>query len=294
MTPRAETSLVAGLGREHRVAVIAGGGDLPGEVVRSLTEAGHRPYVILVGGQGQSGLAGTDQTVLELEELGRLVSVLRAAGATHVVMAGSVTRRPNLRAVRPSLGLLKALPRMLAALGRGDDGLLRAVVEHLEAEGFRVVGSHEIAPDILAPAGPLTRAAPTAADRRTIDAAATAAAKAIGALDIGQAAVAVGVRVVALEGVEGTAMMLARVRDLRAAGRIGKAGGVLVKCAKPGQELRADLPTIGPDTVEEAHAAGLSGIAVEAGRSIVLDRVEVAARADRLGLFVVGIEGTAS
>jgi DUF1009 family protein len=293
MPPRADSSVLARLGREHRVAVIAGGGDLPGEVVRSLTDAGHRPYVIVIGGQGQAGLGHTDHIVLEIEELGRLVSVLRTAGATHVVMAGSVTRRPNLRAVRVSFGVIKALPRMLAALARGDDGLLRAVVGHLEAEGFRVVGSHEIAPDILAPAGELTRTRPTAADRRSIDAA-LAAAKAIGALDIGQAAVAVGIRVVALEGVEGTAAMLERVRDLRAAGRIGMSGGVLVKCAKPDQELRADLPTIGPDTVAEAHAAGLSGIAIEAGRSIVLDRMEVAARADRHGLFVVGIRDTAS
>jgi hypothetical protein len=171
--------------------------------------------------------------------------------------------------------------------------LLRAIVGHLEAAGFQVVGAHQLVPDLLAPAGTLTRAKPSVSGEKSI-AAAWEAAQAIGALDIGQAAVAVGRRVVALEGVEGTAAMLARVRDLRGSGRISAPGGVLVKCAKPGQELRADLPTIGPDTVIEAHAAGLSGIAVEAGRTIVVQQRDVVESADRLGLFVLGIDGTRS
>lgn len=274
-----------------RVAVIAGGGELPRELVRGLTAAGHPPFVIIVGGEDRTGLADGDHTVLELEEYGRLVPVLRAARATHVVMAGSVSRRPRLRAIRFSFGLLKLAPRLLPALGRGDDALLRAIVGHLEAEGFKVLGSHQILPDILAGRGALTRARPASSMQPAL-AAAFQAARAIGELDIGQAAVAVGRRVVALEGVEGTAAMLARVRDLRASGRVSVPGGVLVKCAKPGQELRADLPTIGPDTVVDAHAAGLAGIAVEAGRTIVLRQGEVIANADRLGLFVVGIEGT--
>ena len=141
-------------------------------------------------------------------------------------------------------------------------------------------------PDLLAAEGPLTKAQPRKSDRRDIDAA-YAAAKAIGALDIGQAAVAIGGRVIALEGVEGTDGLLERVQQLRGHGRLaGRTRGVLVKCAKPGQELRADLPSIGPQTVEAAHAAGLAGIGVEAGRSLVLDGAAVIARADALGLFV--------
>ncbi|MDN2581555.1 UDP-2,3-diacylglucosamine diphosphatase LpxI [Aquibium sp. ELW1220] len=291
MAATADRTLSLDLSPSDRVAVIAGGGELPRELVRGLTEAGHPPFVIIVGGEDRTGLTDGDHTVLELEEYGRLLPVLRAARATHVVMAGSVSRRPRLRAIRFSVGLLKLLPGIVWGLGRGDDALLRVVVRHIEASGIRVLGSHQILPDLLAGKGPLTRARPAAAMDAGI-AAGFAAARAIGALDIGQAAVAVGRRVVALEGVEGTAAMLARVRDLRASGRITMTGGVLVKCAKPGQELRADLPTIGPDTVAEVHDAGLSGIAVEAGRAIVLRQADVIESADRLGLFVVGIDGT--
>jgi len=275
-----------------RVAVIAGGGELPRELVRGLTAAGHPPFVIIVGGEDPDGLTGGEHTVLELEEYGRLLPVLRAARATHLVMAGSVSRRPRLRAIRFSIGLVKLLPGIVWALGRGDDALLRVVVGHVEAAGIKVLGSHQILPDILARKGPLTRMGPAASLEPGI-AAGFKAARAIGELDIGQAVVAVGRRVVALEGVEGTAAMLSRVADLRASGRISMPGGVLVKCAKPGQELRADLPTIGPDTVADAHAAGLSGIAVEAGRTIILSQGKVIESAERLGLFVVGIAGNA-
>jgi DUF1009 family protein len=130
---------------------------------------------------------------------------------------------------------------------------------------------------------------PWKSDWRDIEAG-RAAAKAIGALDIGQAAVAVGGRVIALEGIEGTGGLLDRAKELRSHGRIaGKTRGVLVKCSKPGQELRADLPSIGPQTVDAAHAAGLAGIAIEAGHSLILDGPTTIARANALGLFIVGL-----
>ena len=167
--------------------------------------------------------------------------------------------------------------------------MLRALAAAVEALGVKVVGAHQIAPDLLASEGPMTSTAPQKPDWRDIDAAA-AAARAIGVLDIGQGAVAIGGRAIALEGVEGTDGMLERVRELRSHGRLaGKKRGVLVKCAKPGQELRMDLPSIGPDTVTMAHAAGLAGIGVEADRSLVLDMANVIGEADRLGLFVIGL-----
>jgi DUF1009 family protein len=178
---------------------------------------------------------------------------------------------------------------VISALARGDDGLLKVVVRGLEARGFAVVGAHQIVPNLTAEEGPLTRLAPSRADWKDIEAAHQAAI-AIGTLDIGQGAVAIGGRAIALEGIEGTDGLLARVKELRGHGRLaGKKGGVLVKCAKPGQELRVDLPSIGLQTVEGAHAAGLAGIAVEAGRSLVLDSAAVIAKADALGLFVVGL-----
>ncbi|MGH6859775.1 MAG: LpxI family protein, partial [Phyllobacterium sp.] len=170
------------------------------------------------------------------------------------------------------------------------DGLLRAVIATLESYGFRVLGAHEIVPDILSPAqATLTR---KKADREGIAnvQAAREAATLIGSLDIGQAAIAIGRRVVALEGVEGTDAMLQRVADLRASGRIKRKGGVLVKCAKPQQEVRADLPAIGVSTVENAVLAGLSGIAVESGRTLILGYEQTISAANAAGLFIETFE----
>jgi UDP-2,3-diacylglucosamine hydrolase len=203
-------------------------------------------------------------------------------------MAGSIARRPRLTRMEWRLGLVRFLPRVISALARGDDGLLRAILGHVEDNGIRVVGVHEVVPDMLAPDGILTERQPTRRDEANI-AAAFEAATAIGRLDIGQAAIAVGGRAVALEGIEGTDGLLERMVGLRAHGRLAdRKGGVLAKCAKPGQEMRVDLPTIGPETVEGAHAAGLAGIVVEAGRTFVVDCGQVVARANALGLFVAG------
>lgn len=274
-----------------RIAIIAGGGRLPRELADVLAAAGHPPLLVIAGGEANVDprLAAFDHAILGLERYGELVPLLRARGVTHVVLAGTIARRPALRSIRWTIGLLKLLPRVVAALGGGDDAILKAIIRHLESEGLAVIGAHEILPDLLSTAGPISRATPDASDERDI-AAAFEAAKAIGGLDIGQAAVAIGGRVVALEGIEGTDGLLDRVALLRSHGRIqASKGGVLVKCAKPGQELRADLPTIGPATVDAARAAGLAGIAVEAGRSIILQQALVAERADRLGLFVTGV-----
>ena len=291
-TPTARTSRpLVELGPADKVAVVAGSGRLPVNIAESLALHGHPPLVLRVRGEADNGSAfssfETDE--IGLGEFAELAPLLKRRGVTHVVLAGGIGRRPAWREIRFSFSLLRHLAKALTALARGDDGLLRILVRAIESEGFRVVGAHEIVPDLLAVEGPMTRAKPLKSDRADLDAA-YAAARAIGALDIGQGTVSIGGRVIAVEGVEGTDGMLQRVRDLRGHGRLaGKTRGVLVKCAKPGQELRADLPSIGPMTVEAAHAAGLAGIGVEAGRSLVLDCAELVARADALGLFVVGL-----
>lgn len=274
-----------------RVGIIAGGGLLPVEVAENLSVRGLDPFVLIVAGESSpdSGLDRYENEVLPLERIGSLVAVLRRHRVSHIVLAGEIRRRPRLSKMHFSPGLLAVIPTLIAALAHGDDGLLKIVVRGLEARGFAVVGAHEIVPELVAAEGVLTRKAPSASDRRDLEAA-YEAAKAIGALDIGQGAVAIGGRAIALEGIEGTNGLLERVRDLRGHGRLaGKTGGVLVKCAKPGQELRADMPTIGPQTVELGHAAGLAGLGVEAGRSLVMDGPAMIARANALGLFVIGL-----
>lgn len=288
---RTETAPRLSLPSGARPGIIAGGGVLPVNVAAALKAQGADPFVLILEGETDPGslLESCEHETHPLENIARLVPILRRHRVTHLVMAGEIRRRPRLSALRPGLGLLAWLPSVVAGLARGDDGLLKLIVRRLEAAGIRVVGAHEIVPELLAAEGPWTKVVPGPADRRDI-AAARAAAEAIGALDIGQGAVAIGGRAIALEGIEGTNGLLERVRELRGHGRLaGRTGGVLVKCAKPGQELRADLPTVGPVTVELAHAAGLAGIAVEAGRSLVMDGPELVARADALGLFALGL-----
>jgi DUF1009 family protein len=216
---------------------------------------------------------------------------LNRYGIGRVVMSGSVRRRPEWREVRPTLRTLMKMPAAIRTLlSGGDDTVLQMVIRLIEGNGRRVVGAHEIAPDLLAAVGPLGTAIPGEEDRRDINRAAEAA-EMLGRLDVGQGAVAIGGRIVALEGLEGTDEMLERVAGLRAAGRISpRRRGALVKLCKPQQDIRADLPAIGVSTVLNARKAGLAGVAVEAGRSLVLDRAAVIKAADEAGLFVCGID----
>jgi DUF1009 family protein len=203
------------------------------------------------------------------------------------VLIGSLTR-PALWQIRFDWESLKLLPRIVAAYRGGDDHLLRSVAKLFERYDVVLRGAHEVAPDILVPQGALGKLQPSECDRDDI-AFGLDYLHAAGRFDIGQAVVVAGLHVLAVEAAEGTDGMLARVAELRANGRIRSRGGVLVKAPKPQQDRRFDLPSIGPRTVEEAARAGLSGIAVMAGETIMAEPVTVAAAADRAGLFVVGV-----
>jgi len=205
-------------------------------------------------------------------------------------LAGGVTKRPNLRDLRFDWPTLRILPRLVFALGRGDDALLRAFIGALEAYRFRVCGAHQIVPQLLALKSAIsTKCRPSMKARQNIELAARAA-RMLGELDVGQGAVAVHGRIVALEGAEGTDDMLGRVQQLRGAGRIPPQGGVLVKVMKPEQESRADLPTIGPMTIKTAHNALLDGVAIEGERSFILEPAETIKLADQYGMFIEVIE----
>ncbi len=275
-----------------RVGIVAGSGSLPVNVAQSLSLAGLNPFIFILDGEADrlAELQHYEHVVLPIEAAAVGFDHMKAAGVTHAVLAGGVVRRPKLRALKWTPRVLKVLPRLAIELALGDDGLLRAVMRHIENAGISVVGAHQVVPDLLARAGAMTRVSPNAEDERNIKAA-LEAAKVIGRLDIGQAAIAIGGRAVALEGIEGTDGLLERMIPLRDHGRLaGKTGGVLVKCAKPAQDIRADLPAIGPKTVLDARRAGLRGIAVEANRAFVLDFAKTVAAADEAGLFISGIE----
>lgn len=273
-----------------RIAIIAGDGLLPGNVAEALVNQGQRPFIVAIEGEAKIAEAPDryDLITAAPRDLGSLLPLLKREGITHLVMAGGVTGRPPIRSLRLGLLMLLQIPRLVAAYARGDDGLLRALVGIVESQGIKVVGAHEVVPELLAPEGVLTQAKPTRSDEKDI-AAGLAAARALGRLDIGQGAIAVGARTIALEDIDGTDGLLMRAKNLRGHGRLaGKTRGVLVKCAKPEQELRVDLPTIGPQTIINAHEAGLAGIAVEAERSFILDCPQTVKLADKFGIFVVG------
>lgn len=265
-----------------KLGIVAGGGRLPALIVGACRKQGREFFVLALEGQAEKSLTdGIDHAWVRLGALGAAVDRLRKAGVGEVVLAGSV-RRPSLADLRPDAKAMAFFARTGAA-ALGDDGLLTALVDTLESrEGFRVVGPDSLLPDLLASSGAYGRHLPDSIARSDI-AAAFRAAKNLGAADIGQAAVARAGRIVDVEDKEGTDALLARIA------KNGERGGVLVKTKKPGQERRADLPAIGPDTVAAAKRAGLAGIAIEAGAALVLDREALVAAADAAGLFVVGV-----
>ena len=272
---------------EARTAIIAGNGLLPQVVAEALEKKGNPPFILCLKGEADESLKRYEHVTVSVVEFTRLITALKQSGAKNVILAGGVRQRPHLSDIRLDLTTLRALPRVFRALGKGDDALLRAFIGLLESYGFRMVGAHQIVPDILAPAASvLTTTKPDKKEQHNIELA-REAARLLGTLDVGQGAVAVGGRVVALEGAEGTDNMIERVRQMRDEGRIPRQGGVLVKCAKPSQDERADLPTIGIDTVANIAAAGLSGIAIEAGRTVMLSYKDTVQAADAEGLFIV-------
>jgi DUF1009 family protein len=270
---------------EGRLGLIAGGGDLPLRLIEAALRSGREIYVIAIDKQADlpaTALAGVACDRVGIGKVGKMLDLLRAHRVRDIIFAGRV-KRPSLVALMPDARGAKFMAK-IAGKALGDDGLLRAVIAELEGEGFRVLGPETLLDDLLMPLGLLGRVLPdeTAwADIRH----GMAVARGIGALDIGQAAVVQQGLVLGVEAIEGTDALLARCADLKREGP----GGVLVKAKKPAQERRVDLPTIGRRTVEGAARAGLRGIAVEAGQSLLLDREGVVAAADHLGLFVVGV-----
>ncbi|PPD01514.1 MAG: hypothetical protein CTY31_01740 [Hyphomicrobium sp.] len=278
--------------RDLPIGLIACGGTLPREVADSIVRGGRRVFVVAVDEEADADFGTLPVVRVSWSKFGAAVAALRAAGVRDVLMVGRMTR-PRLKDARPDFGFIAALPTVLKILtAGGDDALLRSVVALFEPRGFRVVGVADVAADLLLSGGHLAGPAPSVSDQSDIELG-MALIAALGPFDIGQGAIVANGRVIALEGAEGTDRMIARVAAQRAGsdGSLAKRSGVLIKRAKPGQDVRLDLPTIGPDTVTAVDRAGLSGIAAQQGHVIVAHRAELMTEADRLGIFVVGVDG---
>ncbi len=272
-----------------KLGLIAGGGVLPISLAEHCRAIGRPLFIIRLKGFADPQLAMFESIECGIAELGKGISALRRTGCEAICLAGKVDR-PEFRDLKPDLRGLAAVPGAIAAARNGDDALLTFLVCEFEKEGFAVEGAHQVMSRLILPLGALGRHAPDSQALADIGRA-MLAARAIGALDIGQGAVACQGLILALEAQEGTDAMLRRILDLPSAvrGESGHPKGVLAKACKPGQELRVDLPTIGPETVRLAAGAHLLGLAGEVGRILVVDREETVRLADEAGLFVVGV-----
>ncbi len=273
-----------------KLGVIAGAGELPVRLAAHCAAVGQPYFVARIDGLADAALEAHPGASFGLGEMGARFKALRAAGCDAVTFVGLV-RRPEFKSLKLDARATLMMPKVLAAARSGDDALMRVILQEFEREGFRVVGPEAAFAGLLAPAGVLGAHAPDAGMRADMIKAAMLAA-ALGAWDVGQGCVVCDGLVLALEAVEGTDAMLARVAGLPEAVRGTPAArrGVLVKRAKPIQERRIDLPTIGVSTIEGAANAGLAGIAVEAGGALIVGREDVIARADALGLFLLGFD----
>jgi DUF1009 family protein len=272
----------------ERLAILAAGGSVPVHVASAAVAAGRPVFVIGLDGMADERLRSFPHEMVKWGQVGRVVELIDAHQIRDVVLIGAVDERPDFRNTRIDLGAVRILPRILALLVGGDDTVLRGLTRLIEGQGCRVVGAHEIAPDLVAQpglvGGPRVSSAARADARLALE-----AARLIGTLDSGQAAIAVQSRVIALEGAEGTDAMVRRVAELRRVGRVRWLGrsGILAKCSKPQQDLRVDMPTIGPETVKVAAEAGLAGIVIEPGRVMIAERAETVALAKQTGTFIL-------
>lgn len=268
------------------LAIIAGSGALPRLIAEECRREGRDYRVVRFEGTELPWSGDHPVIPAAFEKPGRMFAALRQAGCRQVTFAGGV-RRPRPNPLRFDLTAFRLAPQLFRALRSGDDTALRIIAGIFEAEGLTLVAAHTILSNLLAPPGVLSRAVPTEADRSDAARAAEIVA-AIGAVDVGQGAVVAQGICLGLESIQGTDAMLDFVASTGAAFRPDPKGarGLLLKAPKPGQDWRADLPAIGPDTITAAHRAGLAGVVVQAGGVLILGLEDTVAQADALEMFL--------
>src|ERR1051325_11022363 len=282
-------SVAQAVRQEGPLALICGGGSLPLAVADSVAARGRKVLLFpLRGAADPKDFAGREHHWVHLGQFGTVARIARINGCVDVICLGAVLR-PSLWQLGPDLFTLTVLPQIVKAFRGGDNHLLSSIGRVIERHGFRLLGAHEVAPEILVPEGLLGSVQPSQGAHADI-ALGFDYLRAAGPFDIGQAVVLAEGRVLAVEAAEGTDAMLARVAQLRENGRIRTpASGVLVKAPKPAQDRRFDLPSLGPKTVEGASRAGLVGIAVASGETVIAEAEALVTAADRAKIFVLGV-----
>jgi DUF1009 family protein len=272
------------------LAIICGGGNFPAAVADAVARRGRRP--VMFGIKGWADAAVIERYAhhwISIGQAGRFFRLARAEHCRDVLFIGTLLR-PPLSQLRLDWQTIKLMPRVIRFFRGGDDKLLSGVAGIAESGGLRVVGIKDVAPEVFVPEGVMGRHAPSERDKADIARALTVI-RALGPFDVGQAAVVANNNVLAVEAAEGTDNMLVRIAELRKLGRVTSSPGVgvLVKAPKPGQDRRFDLPSIGPRTIENIARAGLAGLAVAAGSTMIADADQAIAAADRAGIFLVGV-----
>lgn len=270
-----------------RLGIVAAGGTIPIAVCEAARKNGIEIHVAAIKGIADPEIERFPHSWVRLGELGGLLSTLKSAKCKDLVIVGAI-KRPDLWNMGVDFGFIWHLPTILSLTRGGDDSLLKRVVKFFESQGFTVRGAHEIAPELLAPSGAFGRFSPTEEHQDDIRRG-LALLEALSPFDVGQGAVLSSGHVLAVEAAEGTDEMLKRCEGLQQWGG-RKLSGVLIKAPKMDQELRIDMPVIGPRTVEFAAKAGLAGIAVASGRVMIANQAELIALADRHELFVAGVK----
>lgn len=272
---------------EGPLGIIAGRGPLPCILAEEAETHRIPVHIVAIRGEAREDVERFPHTWIKWGELGKLLAALEKNDCRDLVIIGGVNR-PNFDSMRFDIGAIKTLPFLLSLAKGGDDHVLSRIVRFFEEKGYRVHGAGDVVPELLAGEGKLSTKAPSAEDRADIEMG-LEVVRGLGQLDIGQAAVVAKGYVLAVEAAEGTDAMLRRCAELRSSGRAhGAQTGVLVKAPKPGQEERVDMPTIGPETIRNAAAAGLAGVAVAAGHVLMAERYATIQAADTHKIFLLG------
>ncbi len=269
----------------RKLGIVAGDGELPKLVIEACQQQGRPYFVMALKGHANPEFMPADATWVRLGSVGKTFDLAHENGVEDVLMIGAV-RRPTLSELRPDWKGVKFFAKA-GVKSLGDDGLLKAVIHEIEQDGFHVIGADEILTDSLSKVGLYGKVKPTAQNKEDI-AKGYQVAKILGQADVGQSVIVADGLVLGVEAIEGTDALIKRCKELHRS----DIKGVLVKVKKPNQERRADLPTIGVQTIENAAASGLAGVAIEKDSAFIVNKDAVVQKANELGLFLIGIDET--
>ena len=271
-----------------KLGILAGGGALPASIIDACRSINREVFVIAFEGHtDQKTCANIPHKWMSLGKVNAIIKQLKNEKCQEVVLVGQI-RRPSLGDLKLDMRGIKILGNLRKKINQGDNAILSLVVKELEAEGISVVAVDDILPDVTALSGHISENIPDSRDHADIKLGCKVAMQ-LGTLDIGQSVIVQDGVVLGVEAVEGTDALIRRCKALKGQGKAKLQGGVLIKIKKPEQERRADLPTIGLNTIRNSADAQLNGIAIQAAETLIVDPVKVVAEANKLQLFLFGM-----